>query len=213
MIKLNSNFRKDCEFWLRFIRDPRFNGRAKILENDPVDLNIFQTDSSLFGYGVYFNGNWLAGAWDRTATPCVPENMDISDNWSNFPCPDKYRQNINVLVLLPVLISCRKFGHQWRNKRVFVYTDNKSVQSYINRGTSKSSVYVMDCLREMSLISAHHNFHLTARHLKGTTNVIADCLSRLDNPNKWHELVAYTLSNRIPLCYRQFEGSISPGGG
>ena len=117
-----------------FIDNPAFNGTERILDNTPIDINILQTDSSFYGYGVYFNGEWLAGAWDKTALPCIPAHVDFSRNWQPFPCPDETRSNINILELYPVLMAARRFGHTWRNKRVFVYTDNKSVQCFINRG-------------------------------------------------------------------------------
>ena len=202
-VRLNSNFREDCMFWLHFIDSPLFNGTAKILDNTPIDINILQTDSSFFGYGVYFAGDWIAGAWDKDSLPIVPENVDIRYNWENFACPDVARSNINILELYPVLIAARRFGNMWQDKRVFVYTDNKSVQSFINSGTSKTSSHVMDCLRELSMLSGQFNFHLTAKYLKGSANVIADCLSRLNDRSKWSELMNYTMSNHIPFYFQR----------
>lgn len=201
-VKLNNNFRKDCEFWLDFIDSSAFNGTEKILDNSPVDIDIFQTDSSFYGYGIYYNGDWLAGAWDQEAIPCVPKHVDLSQNWYPFSCPDSARSNINILELYPVLLAARRFGHMWADKRVFVYTDNKSVQSFINRGTTKVSNHVMECLRELCMISATYNFHLSAKYLKGDNNVIADCLSRLNDSAKWVELMNFTLVNRIPFHFQ-----------
>lgn len=207
-IKLNNSFRKDCQFWLDFIDSPAFNGTAKILDQSPIDIDILQTDSSLFGYGVYFDGRWIAGSWDKDACPCVPKYIDISDNWQPFSCPDVVRSNINILELYPVLIAARKFGHMWRNKRVFVYTDNKSVQCFINKGSSKTSCHAMDCLRELCMISAFYNFHLSAKYLEGQLNVIADRLSRLNDSSKWCELLNYTTTNRIPFHFQTaYEGN------
>ena len=197
-IRLNDCFRLDCQFWLSFMNNPLFNGTAKILDNDPIDISILQTDSSFYGYGVFYNGEWLAGAWDEDP-PHVPSGIDLKNNWEPFKCPDAIRSNINILELIPVLIAARRFGHLWQNKRVFVYTDNSSVLSYINRATCKTSKHAMTYLRELFMISALFNFHLTARHLKGERNTIADCLSRLNDPIKWNELMTYVLSNGIPF--------------
>lgn len=197
-IKLNNAFRKDVRMWLSFLLD-NFNGTAKLLDNLPVDLDIFQTDSSFFGYGAYFDGEWLAGGWHDNATPCVPANVDISKNWCNFEIPDAIKGNINALEFLPIVKAARTWGHLWSNKKVIVYTDNMQCLSYINKGTCKDSPPLMDYIRELSLIAAINNFQMVAHHIKGEQNVIADCLSRLDNMRMWDNLIKYIAKNNIPF--------------
>ena len=122
---------------------------------------------------------------------------NISNNWQSFRPPDITRGNINILELLPILIAARKFGNMWINKRVIVYTDNTQVVSFINRATSKTSAVAMHYLRELFMLTAMHNFHITAQHLSGKLNVIADCLSRLDEKDKWDSLMSYVYNNNI----------------
>ena len=66
----------------------------------------------------------------------------------------------------------------------------------------------MDCLRELCMISAFYNFHLSAKYLEGQLNVIADRLSRLNDSSKWCELLNYTTTNRIPFHFQTaYEGN------
>ena len=204
-IRLNNEFRKDVEMWLSFLLD-NFNGSAKLLKNVPINVNEFGTDSSFSGYGCYYNGDWLAGSFQGLQRPLVPVNIDVSDNWVNYDAHDSIKSNINALELIPVLQATRKWGKLWRNHKVIVNTDNLSTFYYVNKGTCKSSPIVMSMLRELALISAVNNFHLVARHVPGCNNVIADCLSRLNEPNKWFQLLNFTRSHNLPLYFRQYQG-------
>ena len=62
-------------------------------------------------------------------------------------------------------------------KRVLFHCDNESVVHIIKSRTSKDD-YIMHLVRALFLITAKLNFHVTAVHLLGKTNSIADALSR-----------------------------------
>ena len=55
--------------------------------------------------------------------------------------------------------------------------DNQAVVSIINKGRSHCPL-IMPFMRRITWLSVQYNFILTARHVPGHDNVIADSLSR-----------------------------------
>ena len=96
--------------------------------------------------------------------------------------PDAASEHINSLELLTVLVAARRWGHRWSGHHVRVFSDNTSTVHSINKGTSRSPVF-MRCIRELFWLSVVHNFRLTAAHVKGENNVLADLISRLHMPS------------------------------
>ena len=115
-----------------------FNGKAKLIDSLPVQIGIFQTDASLSGFGIYFDGDWLAGSWQTPRVPQIPQWVDYDRNWTSFSIPEEICDNINYLELYPVLIAARRWGAYWKNMHIVVYTDNTKVVSFINKGTCKT---------------------------------------------------------------------------
>ena len=62
-------------------------------------------------------------------------------------------------------------------KRVEFQGDNTAVVSVIMSGTSKDE-QLMHLLRALYLVSTRYNFQVTAKHVLGKTNRLADALSR-----------------------------------
>ncbi|KAI8516940.1 hypothetical protein Bbelb_055210 [Branchiostoma belcheri] len=91
--------------------------------------------------------------------------------------------HINEKELFTILLAARRWGLLWTNKRVTVYTDSDSSACALNKGTPPPpSPSFMQHIRELFWISATNNFLMTARHVKGTENTLADALSRLTDP-------------------------------
>ena len=67
--------------------------------------------------------------------------------------------------------------HSSRDTRHTMYCDNKAVVDCIRSGTSKSPP-VMTLLRELFFVCTGFNFTVTAAHIAGQFNCIADSLSR-----------------------------------
>ena len=92
------------------------------------------------------------------------------------------------------MIDCRpstpavmRWAPLWTNKKVFIHSDNQAACSIINRGSCKNSV-VMDSLRHVFWLSAVFNFRLKAVYYKGSSNFLADSVSRLHEPGKFQHL-------------------------
>jgi len=197
--RLTSDFRRDIvSWWLPFMQ--QFNGKAKILDNKPVPMKMMQCDASLKGYGVYFNGHFMAGSWNGTQPP-VPASLCQLPNWQDVFVNSDSITNINHLELLTALLAARHFGYMWRNKKVVIYTDNTQALANINKGSNRNPV-VMMWLRELFWLSAQFNFHITARYISTKQNWISDGLSRLATPGQWERLVSQLSQQSLPLYFR-----------
>jgi len=89
---------------------------------------------------------------------------------TNFP-PVIARQalNINQLELLTVLVSLKLWQDRLRGCNVEILTDNQvSVHALNNQRFSDP--FMQRCLRELWLLLALNNIHLTACHISGKAN-------------------------------------------
>lgn len=78
--------------------------------------------------------------------------------------------------LFPIYLACAVWGPFWCNRHVRFSCGNQAVVSIINAKSSKIP-RIMDLLRPITLFTLQHNFTLTAVHLAGLQNGVADSLS------------------------------------
>lgn len=141
----------------------------------------------------------VAGYFDSTFSPDLTGLNQHHDHWVNVHMEDEMAGNINILELIPVWLAMKRSAPKWKNSHVICYTDNSSVKFMVNKGSS-SSKYCMVLLRDLFWICAKNNIHLTARHVSGVDNVLADLLSRLIFTNNFCTLKEFSLccSENIP---------------
>ena len=137
-----------------------FNGCSLIWDALPV-TSLF-TDACNVGAGAYYEGDWFY---------C---------NWS-ADCPELDNDHINLKELAAVVLAIQRWAPLWTNKRVFVWSDNTTTVSCINRCSSRSPL-LMKCLRYIFWLSAIYNFRLTVSYIPGIQNALADTISRLHEP-------------------------------
>ena len=70
-------------------------------------------------------------------------------------------------------------GPAWRGQTVLARCDNAAVVATINKGPSRNKE-AMHLARCLAFILAEHEIRLTASHIKGAENTMADALSRND---------------------------------
>jgi len=196
--RLNEDFKKDICWWLSFVKV--FNGKAKVLRPDIVQAPLLQCDSSMSGFGIYYDGDWRAGVWHQDTTVYPPVVKNLPQWVTPSGVPQEVLRNINILELYPILVATQQWGASWQDKRVIIYTDNTQVQAMINTGRSCNKV-AMAWLREIFWSSAIYNFHVTARRITSKDNVISDRLSRLSHPESYQSLVAYVTQQKLPLVF------------
>lgn len=169
-IKLNSAFHKDLAVWSLFLK--HWNGSSMFLQphlSPPPDLQFFTDASGSIGYGAFYDNAWFQGRWKPEQT--LNSFLGISIAWQE---------------MFPVYLACKAWGHLWSTKRVLVWSDNQSVVAILNSKTSKNS-RIMALVRRIVVESLVHNFTITAQHVPGYKNSIADALSRFQMP-RFHSL-------------------------
>jgi hypothetical protein len=106
-----------------------------------------------------------------------------------------------VLELKTVLESAKHWGSCWLCMHVQVRSDNMATVAAINKGTSRSED-LLSVIQEMFWLSVKLNFRLTASHIPGKINILADRLSRLHLLPEAHEarLLLANFSQDIISC-------------
>ena len=154
-LRLSAATKADIEWWLQFA--PTWHGKAFFLDHSWIPSPAFQlyTDASQQGYGCFWQGQWLRGAWTKRQA----------------------QRDIQWKELAAVVIAASTWGAQWKTRRLLVHCDNHAVVDIWRKGTSKHAA-LMQLVRKLFFIAATHNFTLLLQHIQGTDNGIADALSR-----------------------------------
>ena len=157
-IKLAEGPLEDLQWWLRLLA--HWNGRSFFLHpfwTLAADLEIFTDASGTQGWGAYYAGRWMQGRW-------TTDQLAMTIEWKE---------------LYAVLMACSTWGSLWPKLRIMLHCDNEAVVACLKSGTSRAPL-VMSLLRELFFICSSSNFHLSASHIAGKSNCIADSLSRFD---------------------------------
>lgn len=155
-ISLHNPAREDIKWWLEFL--PTWNGKQKILDRFTTmcpDIELFTDASGELGFGIYFNGDWLSELW-----PAQFKNHSIA--WKE---------------LFPIYVACSLWAERFVGKKLLFHCDNKAVVNIWSKHTSKCP-QIAKLLRKLFFIAAKHNFTVNVSHISGTSNVLADALSR-----------------------------------
>ena len=156
-ISLNAGARQDINWWLQFL--PTWNGKHKIL--DPFitlcpDINLYTDASGSLGFGIYFNGHWISQRWP-------PGYETFSIQWKE---------------LFPIYVTCFIWQRQFSGKRLLFHCDNNAVVNIWSADSSRSPE-IMSIIRKLFYIAAKNEFTVNVQHIPGTSNLLADSLSRL----------------------------------
>ena len=131
--------------------------------------------------------------------PALPLSIDACNAaaWAYFAGMPLYTpfhqwaesEHVNAKEILALLPPAGWFGHLWTGKKIFVHSDNQCAVAVINRGSSRNPL-VMQCLRHIAQLSHMFDFTVKAVYIPGSSNVIADCVSRLHEPGSARRLWA-----------------------
>ena len=155
-MRLNNAFHSDLHWWHLFLED--WNGVAlcSSVVQRPLAGTITSDASGRWGCGAFTEKReWFQFCWPAS--------------WDNV--------HITVKELLPIVVACAVWGHQWQGATVRCLCDNAAVVAIVKSGTSKDSV-VMHLMRCLFFFTASHQLLLLLQHLPGKENATADHLSR-----------------------------------
>ena len=155
-LPISEEMRKDIRWWKTFATP--WNGTSFMLHPDwtpAPDIQLFTDSSGTIGFGAFYDGLWFNAHWS-------PEQLAMSIQWKE---------------LYPIILAALVWGNRWSAKKILFFSDNQAVVSCIRTGTSHSKP-MMALLRNLFLVAARLNFTVSARHVPGVQNCIADALSR-----------------------------------
>ena len=161
-LRVTVEIKEDLRLWKEFFKS--YNGISVFHDRYWVsseELQLF-TDSAggqSLGFGAYFAGKWACGQWPGS--------------WINAGIT----QDITALEFFPIFDAVNIWGKTFKNKKILFHCDNLAVVHIVNSMTSKS-VRVMTLLRSFTLLCLKLNIAFKAVHVSGTSNKIADSLSR-----------------------------------
>lgn len=184
-LKLGSAFRADIRWWVSNLAT--FNGRATILPACATTAREFQTDAEGSGaVGVFMFGGY-AGMTHARLRQLFP---------GQTPPPGLH---ISVYETFAVLTAVWLFPEAVRNQHLLLRSDNTSTVAAVNKMTcaakGPSRAHMMAILRQLFSASVRLNCRITAQHIPGAENGLADALSRQDW-QRFHTLLAAWRADR-----------------
>ena len=96
-------------------------------------------------------------------------------------------QHITALELYTIVVAVEFWAPKLRQRKFVVSCDNEAAVTMVNSGSSKVPL-MQRCLRQLRFTAAVYDCELTARHIPGVHNVLADALSRWHSDSSYQEL-------------------------
>ena len=156
-VQLTHAATKDLQWWLGALKG--WNGAPLCAK--AIDLQI-ETDASSTGWGA------------------AMFNLEASGQWTQ----DVQHMHINFKELLAVLQAIKSFRHYIKGKHVQILSDNITTVAYINH-MGGNTPHLSDLMSTLWSTASSMDVTLSARHLAGNLNLVADRLSRNRSPYEW----------------------------
>ena len=154
-IKLTPEFFLDIKWFQKFL--PDFNGITFFHKQSLPHQETLHLDASLTGLG---------GIWS---------NRVYSSPILDIPGFDL---KIVHLEMINILIALRLWGQFWKHSIVKIFCDNQAVVQVVTTSKTKDPCLAA-CIRNIWLVSAHHDIHIQIEHIQGSKHTEADLLSRM----------------------------------
>ena len=154
MINMDSEVREDILWWHKFVST--WNG-VSIIQTPMVtfdEFTLFTDASGSLGSGAIYRSHWFSSSWPRHLQEYL----------------------INFKELFAIVAAVKTWGHNWSNKQILTFTDNK-VFSDSWKFRSSKNLAIMLLLGHIFFHAARYNFNVTLQHLPGHDNHLAYLLS------------------------------------
>ena len=157
---LSDKSKEEISWWLENVQSSPQNISIK-----KPDF-ILECDASNIGWGVRFGDTSAQGHW-------LPEETDC---------------HINVLELKAVFFGLKSFFNDSVDIHIRVKSDNTTAVAYINNFGGVKSLNCHEVAKEIWLWAIDRRIHVSAEHLPGSQNILADKASRIFDKNTEWEL-------------------------
>ena len=152
VMTLSPAVRSDLQWWLDNVQD----SYRPIVIGRPD--HVFHSDASGTGWGGCYQTQRSGGQWSATEA----------------------KQHINWLELQAAFLTLKTFGRQLSACHVKLFMDNTTAVACVrNRGSTK--LYLHELTMELFAWADERNIYLSAAHIPGVDNVVADAESRVRN--------------------------------
>ena len=154
MIRINSEARSNIRWWHLFVSS--WNGVSMLQDQLRKHPNheLWSDASGSWGAGALWDSHWFQIKWPASLQSC----------------------QIAIKELIPITLACAIWGKYWVESVIRANCDNEAVVTIINSGYTQEP-FLMHLLRCIFL-SAKFEFSLTAAHVPGRKNTLADAISR-----------------------------------
>ena len=152
MVTLSQEALLELDWWS--VERNLMNGKS-VITQDP-DLTM-ETDASMLGWGAVCQGIRTGGFWSQA----------------------ERRSHINYLELLAAWFGVRAFARDKRNIHIHLKMDNSTAVFYVNRMGGTRSPVLSNLAIQLWQWCLERNLSITAEHLPGVDNVVADEESRV----------------------------------
>lgn len=153
VVHLTPECRKELSWWIQYLHS--WNGRTLITPDTGI---VITSDASNLGWGAHTGDQVTQGLWSPA------ERRDL---------------HINVRELRGARFALQAFCKSTTDKHVHLLLDNSAAVAHINKMGGTKSVPLIQETQEIWNFCLERNISLTASHLAGIHNEIADQQSRV----------------------------------
>lgn len=166
---LSDESKAELQWWA----DHVVSSQNKISRDQPS--HVLTTDASLSGWGAVYGNSRTGGLWSMEEGAC----------------------HINYLELLAVFLGLQTYCKELSNTHVRLYIDNTTAIAVINHMGTSHSLQCNTLGKTIWEWCASRQIWLSAAHIAGTDNTIADAESRNTNSNTEWMINSSILHNAI----------------
>ena len=153
MLPLGTEAQEELRWWQHHLT--QWNGKTTIRKSVQI---VIQSDASLSGWGAVCNGVSTGGSWT----------------------PQEQLLHINCLELLAADLALKSFLKDQQRAAVLLQLDNSTAVAYINNLGGTISPALTALARTLWLWALERDIAITAQHIPGVSNTVADCESRME---------------------------------
>ena len=153
ILPLGTEAQEELRWWQHHLT--QWNGKTTIRKSVQI---VIQSDASLSGWGAVCNGVSTGGSWT----------------------PQEQLLHINCLELLAADLALKSFLKDQQRVAVLLQLDNSTAVAYINNLGGTISPALTALARTLWLWALERDITITAQHIPGVSNTVADCESRME---------------------------------